>query len=136
MVDALRRVHRMLQPRGWVIDIHPTATRSAVQVDGRDMGLVEAGDAPARHAAADAAIHAAIREGLFAIAHTGQFEFYTYADSVQELRDYVESTWRNARVAEDVVRRAEAALHVHPGARPRVREEVRITKLILATGRR
>lgn len=132
MVDALRRVHRWLQPRGCVIDIHPTASRAVVDIDGLETGDIDAGDAPARHAAADAALATVVAERLFTIEHSEQFAFYTYGDSVAELRDYVEANWLSARIAEAVVRRTEEALRTAPGRRPRVREDVRLTKLFVA----
>ena len=32
MVDALKRAHRLLEPSGWIIDVHPTASDAAVEV--------------------------------------------------------------------------------------------------------
>lgn len=136
MVDALRRVHRMLAPHGCVIDIHPTADRSVIEVAGRPLGAVDGGDAPARHAAADGAAAAAVADGLFAIEHSEQFDFYTHAESIEELRDHIEANWRDTRVGEDIVRRAHEALAADPTVRPRARERVRMTKLILARARR
>ena len=125
MVDALRRAARWAQPRGCIIDIHPTARQPTIELDGRRIGVVEAKDAPARHAAADAAVQRAIDSGLFAPASTDTFEFFTYADSISELRDHIEANWRDARV---VLEQPVAA------GQPRAREHVRITKLILARG--
>lgn len=135
MVDALRRVHGMLAPHGCVIDIHPTADRSIIEIAGRRIGFVDGGDAPARHAAADAAVATAVADGLFAIERSEQFDFYTHAGSIEELREHIEANWRNTRVGEDVVRRAHEALGADPSVRPRARERVRITKLILAPAR-
>src|SRR5579871_1453899 len=120
MVDALRRAHRWLRPHGCVIDIHPTALASTIEVGGRIVGSIQTADAPARHAAA-----AVAADGLFVIAGTDVFDFYTHADSLSELRDHIDANWRDACVRADA-----------PDAEPvRAHEQVRITKLCLARDR-
>src|SRR5262249_17053897 len=124
MVDALRRARRWVRPDGCLIDIHPTALPSSIEVDGIAIGHVETADGPARHAAADAAVARAVRDDLFVVDGSGLFDFYTYADALDELREHIEANWRDARV----VARAAAG-------RARAHEEVRITKLLVAHGR-
>jgi len=124
MVDALRRAARWLRPDGCVIDIHPTAQPSTIEVDGVPVGCVQTADAPARHAAADAALATVLRDGLFTVAGTAVFDFYTCADTLDELRQHIEDNWRDARVV------AGAA-----AGWPRAHEQVRITKLLLARDR-
>ena len=132
MVDALRRVTRFLDRGGCILDLHPTADRATVEVAGRQTGFVDAEDAPSRHAAADAAVAAIVSDGLLSPAHAERFDFYTYGDTVDELREYIEETWRSARLADETVRRTRAAVAATAGARPRVREQVRLTKLVVA----
>src|SRR5262245_48842360 len=110
MVDALRRAHRMVKRGGCVVDLHPSAARSPVDVSGRTTGYVDGGDAPLRHAAAGVALAAAIDEGLFTIEGSTTFAFYTYADSIDELREYVEENWRDARIDDLTVERTRQAL--------------------------
>jgi hypothetical protein len=129
MVDALRRAHRLLQPYGCLIDLHPTPERAVVEVGSRVTGEVDASDGPLRHAAADAALAATVSAGLFVVEHASDFAFYTYADTIDELREYIEENWRNARIDDTVVRRTVDALRDAPGVRPRVREDVRLTRL-------
>src|SRR4051794_6244689 len=129
MVDALRRAHRLVRPCGCVIDLHPTVHPAVVEVESQITGEVDTDDGPLRHAAAGAALEAVVSAGLFAIEHATEFAFYTYADTVDELRDYIEENWRSARIAEAVVHRTNDALLRAPGARPRVREDVRLTRL-------
>jgi hypothetical protein len=129
MVHALRRAQRFVTPRGFIIDLHPTDTPATVEAD-RITGHVDAGDAPLRHALADAAVATAVRENLFAAVRTLVFRFYTYGETIDELRAYVETTWRDARIdAATVERTREALRHAPAGTRPRVCEEVRVTKL-------
>ena len=129
MVHALRRVRQLVRSVGWVIDVHPTAEPAWVEVGAVRVGSVEAGDAPVRHAAADAALTRVLRDGLFSVENSGVFSFFTYADSVEELADHIRQTWRSARIGEPIVERARAAMRASPGTRPRVREHVRWARL-------
>ena len=121
MVHALHRASRWVHPGGCVIDIHPTPRPAAIEADGRVVGRVEATDAPARHAAADAAVRDVIDAGVFVAAGACIFDFYTYANTLAELRQHIEENWRDARV---VLQQPEVA------GRPRAREHVRVAKLI------
>jgi hypothetical protein len=130
MVDALRRAHRMLCVNGRVVDVHPTETAAAVQVGERTIGHVDGRDARLRHAAAGAALSTVIEEGLFVVTATVEFDFYTYGDSIDELRDYIGDTWKDARINDETVVRAHDVLvAATAGIRPRVREHVRLTTL-------
>jgi hypothetical protein len=124
MVDALRRAHRYLAPGGSLIDLHPSAMPPAVEIGLADVGGVDSPDASRRHAAADAALAAVAADGLFAVQREISFDFYTYGDSIEELRDYVADEWRDSRIAADVVARARAALECAPGGTVRLRERV------------
>lgn len=127
MVDALRRAHRIAAPDGIVVDLHPSASAAVVEVGDRLTGYVNAADGRRRHAAADAAIAAVVNEGLFAIERTLEFPFHTHADTVEELRDYINEHWRDARLDDATVRRTRAWAQEMAGARPRSRERVILT---------
>jgi hypothetical protein len=129
MVDALRRAHAVVKPGGWVVDLHPTAANAAVEVGGARLGPVDAADAPLRHAAAGVALAAVIQEQRFAVERMFDFIFHTYGDTLDELREYIAENWRAARIDEDTAERTRAALRAAPGAKPRVRETVSITRL-------
>ena len=119
----------MVRSNGCIIDLHPTAIPAAVEIAGQWVGDIEADDAPRRHAAADAAVAEVLDAGLLTVERRREFTFYTYADSIEELRDHVAATWRNARIGDAVVQRARQALAGAPGARPRAREQVRLMRL-------
>jgi hypothetical protein len=130
MVDALRRAHRIVQPRGRVIDLHPAAAPAAVEVGSERTGHVDAGDAPLRHAAAGVALARIVDAGAFAIERTFEFAFHTYGDSIDELREYIEENWREGTIDAETVSRTRQALRANPHVnQPRVREQVCITKL-------
>ena len=130
MVDALRRAHRMAGPNGRVIDLHPSEAHASLEVGGTITGRVDSGSAPLRHRAADRALEAAIVDGLFKSERSLTFTFYTYGDSIEELRDHIVETWREGRIAVDVIDRTRQALCLTPGSRPRVREEVHAASLL------
>jgi len=127
MVDALRRACRLLTPDGLLIDLHPTASNETVEVGDRVTGFVDAGAALRRHAAAARALESAVVDGLLAVVETRTFDFLTYGDSIDELRDYIVENWRDASIAGDTVERTREASRAAPGVRPRVREHVQVT---------
>ena len=98
MVDALERAHRIVAPDGCVLDLHPTEVPALVQVSERTIGPVDGGDAILRHAAAGAALTKVVRDGLFDVDGVVEFNFYTYADTIEELRDYIAENWGTTRI--------------------------------------
>lgn len=129
MVDALRRASGLVTRSGSIVDLHPTASAARLEVGSQVIGPIDAGDAPARHEAAGGAIREAVARGLLRVEHETEFDFYTYGDSAEELAEYIEANWRNARVGRRIVARARAALLAAPGAKPRVLERVRLSVL-------
>ena len=129
MVDALRRAREFLRPGAWIVDIHPTAAIARIEVGATVIGPIESGDAPLRHQAAADALESVVRQGLLRVERSASFDFYTYGDSIEELADYIEENWRNARVPAEIVGRARETLLTAPGAKPRVLERVQLTVL-------
>ena len=127
MVDALHRAHRWLRPTGCVLDLHPSSSVPTIEVGGRVIGIVDTPDGPARHAAADAALRDVLTARLFVTAGATDFDFYTWADSLGELREHIEDHWRDARLR--------VSADATAVGRPRARERVRITRLFVAAGR-
>jgi hypothetical protein len=130
MVDALRRAHRMAATDGFVIDVHPTDAPAVVDVGDLEVGPLDAGDASSRHAAASDALTAAVAARLFERIAVVEFDFHTYADTIDELRDFIAQTWKTTRIGEPTVEAARAALAAaESGVRPRTRERVQLTTL-------
>jgi hypothetical protein len=130
MVDALRRAQRMVTTKGIIIDVHPTSVPACLEVGDERIGPLHAANAIVRHAAADAALPAALEGGLFDVTGRAEFVYYTYGDTIEELRDHVAANWRDTRIGADIVERARRVLvensrHVLP----RVVEHVRLTSL-------
>src|ERR1051326_5427161 len=112
MVDALRRARRWLRPDGVLIDLRPTSDLLiGVEVGGAGgwthAGLLTVEDARrARYAAADFAMLTALDRGWFALEHERRLDFRRYADSPDEMRDYIAGDWRQTSFGADTHARA------------------------------
>ena len=130
MVDALLRAQRLLRPIGWLVDIHPTVESAHVEV-GPDIctGVLHAEDARRRHAAADAALATIVTRGAFTLEGTQEFSFRRYADSVEELWEYVAAKWTDAQFDDATLNQTRDALRSLPTASLWLREQARVTTL-------
>lgn len=100
MVHALEKIARLLKPGGILIDIHPTAEPSAIEVRIGDRltlagWLHETGDY-SEYEDADEALARVARNGLFAVERQGTFEFITRADTLADLRKHISEEWEDA----------------------------------------
>ena len=129
MVDALKRVSGWIAPGGFVVDIHPTAAIATIIVGDVVAGPIDPGGATERHQAATNAIATAVADRLITIEDSIEFEFSTYADSLEELNDHIVEDWREARIGEKTLARAFALVHDRPTARVRVLERVVAARL-------
>ena len=130
MVDALLSARRLLRPNGCLVDVHPTVESAHVEV-GLDLctGDLHAEDARRRHADADAALATIVARGIFTLDSAREFSFQRYADSVEELWDYVAEKWTDAHFDEATLNRTRDARRSHPKASLRLHEHARITTL-------
>lgn len=144
MVDALERAHGWLRPGGRLVDIHPTAEPAylEVQAGARLLGVGRVHDVDeqigtsARHARADAAFAAVVERGWFLVEQRREFSFRRHADTVDEMRSYVNDTWTGAVLDEGALQDAARHLLAERGARLWVREQVGIARAIPIAGRR
>jgi hypothetical protein len=128
MVDALRRARDLVRSGGSVVDVHPTAAIASVHVGDQFIGPLDAAAAAARHAAADRALAAAIKAGLFEAVASADFLFCTYGDTIEELRDHIGTNWRDSRISDGTVATARS-LAAHGRLRASVTEHVQLTTL-------
>jgi hypothetical protein len=129
MVDALKRTRSWLRTGALLVDLHPVTARAFVIVGDAIAGPIDNGAAPARHQAATDAIAEVVHQGLFRIAETMEFDFSTYADTLDELQDYIVSEWREGRIPDTTMKRAR---ELGPSAdrKPRARERVSASRLV------
>jgi hypothetical protein len=134
MVDALCRARAWLKPNGCLIDLRPAGTVPYVFVGSDEHPLVTGPLTvePARqerHAAADRALATVVARHVFVLEEAGEFMFHRYADSADELREYIAAKWQDTRLGETTHAQSAAALSQRPGARLWLREHVAIRRL-------
>ena len=134
MVDALCRTRSWLKPDGRLIDLRPAHTIADVVIGSGEhptvIGVltVEA-ERHERHAAANNALDDVLDRQLFVLEELREFAFLRYADSAEELRDYIAERWRQTRLDDATCLRTAAVLRDRPGARLWLHERVAIRRL-------
>jgi len=130
MVDALRQARGWLKPDGALIDLRPT-TDLVIGVDvgtpdsWSRAGLLTVDDSRrARYAAADGALGTALDRGWFALEQERTLDFLRYADSPDEMRDYIAGSWRETSLGPETHARAVALQRQRPGSRVRLVERL------------
>lgn len=93
MVHALEEIQRLLNPGGLLVDIHPAPELTSIRVyDNGEIlheePFMETGEEDIIRA--ESALAEVVERGLFAVDKAHEFDFQTYASSVDELRDYLE----------------------------------------------
>jgi hypothetical protein len=134
MVDALCRARLWLKPDGYLVDLRPAETIPEVVVGSDEhedvIGVLTVDrERHERHAAADRALADVLDRSLFVLEEAREFTFLRYADSAEELRDYIGRTWKQSRLDDDTRLRAAAAMVARPRARVWLRERVAIRRL-------
>ena len=90
MVHALEEIQRLLKPDGCLIEIHPVANASRINVyDGSHILFADSyppsdGEDVRQ---AEAALDEVVQRRLFFIERSGEFDLTTFASSVTELRE-------------------------------------------------
>ncbi|HET9907110.1 MAG TPA: hypothetical protein VFQ23_10730 [Anaerolineales bacterium] len=107
MVHALEEIHRLLKPGGFLIDIHPVAEHSSVEIHQNGkidlVGQLEVSQWCVDFQEADKALDEIIQRGIFTIEQKGMFETLTYYDSATEMGTaFKQSIQKYVREAEPV----------------------------------
>ena len=114
MVHALREIHRILKPRGTLIDLRPHSTNRQVLVElsyaTLNAGEIDSSRSVADRLAADHVIEQAVKDKLFTLEHHTHFELYTDLDTVDDLREYGKSFNRSV-LPEAVIQQVERLTH-------------------------
>lgn len=89
MVHALEKIHRLLKPNGFLIDIHPVVEHSSVEIHQNEninlVGQLEVSQWCVDFQEADKALEEIIKRGIFMVEQKGMFETLTYYDSATEM---------------------------------------------------
>ena len=114
MVHALEKIQRLLKPDGKLIDIHPTGAPVALEVRIRERifpaGWIQETDDFVEYAWAADALASVVNSRRFTVEKQDLFTFCTYADSVNELREYLTEEWKDAVLDDITAMRAEELL--------------------------
>jgi|SRR5579862_2527480 len=135
MVDALTRACRWVRDDGCLVDLRPADVVAHVQIGLPDGTCMDAGgvdvedERRSRHTSADLALHTVLARGAFVVESERTFEFCRYADSPDEMRDYIASKWRQTLIGAATHARAVDLLRRHPHGRVQLVERVGIRKL-------
>lgn len=89
MVHALEEIHRLLKPNGFLIDIHPVAEHSSVEIH-RNGKIGPVGNLEVRQwcidfEQADNALTEIVQCGMFTVEQEGTFDTLTHYDSAAEM---------------------------------------------------
>ena len=105
-------------------------------VEGQDVfiGYLQENDDYIEYRQADEALQTATEKGLFQALKTGEFEFRTYADSIDALKAFIEASWSDAVVTEEVVANAKRLEKEFGERRVFLREQTRIGLLRVLQG--
>lgn len=107
MVHALEEIHRLLKPGSFLIDIHPVAEHSSVEI--HQNGKIDLAGHLKVHQwcidfeQADEALTEIVQRGMFIVEQKGMFDTLTHYDSAEEMSVSIkESIQKYTRVAEPV----------------------------------
>ena len=107
MVHALEIIHRLLKPSGILIDIHPVAVHSSIEIhlNGKiDLaGHLNINQWCADFEQADEALTEIVQRGMFTVEQKSMYDTLTYYDSAAEMgKSLKESIQKYTRVDEPV----------------------------------
>ena len=107
MVHALQQIQALLKRTGYLIDIRPNGELiEFIRPSGEEerfIGYMYETDDYIEYRQAQAAVQQVLASGLFLSEKVGQFEFRTYADSFAELKTFIDETWSDSLIMEDVI---------------------------------
>jgi hypothetical protein len=107
MVHALEKIHRLLKQNGFLIDIHPVAEHSSIEIHRNGkidlVGHLEVHQWCVDFQEADTALTEIVQRGMFTVKQKGMFDTLTYYDSAAEMGTALkESIHKFAREGEPV----------------------------------
>ena len=130
MVHALEQIHDLLKPDGHLIDIHPNGEPVEFILpleDGQQfIGYMQETDDYIEYHQSNEAIETVVDHGLFQVEKAGEFEFFTHADSFDELKTFLDENWSDAVITDEVIANARKLEREHGKRKVFAREQVRI----------
>ncbi len=115
MVHALEKIHGLLAPGGFLIDLHPTPDlpRIDIRIGQQEflIGWLRETNERLEYEQAEDAMFQSRENGWFVIERSEDFVYDLYADSVSELVCYLDETWSDAITDDPIFQRAEELMH-------------------------
>jgi hypothetical protein len=108
VVHVLRNVEQSLKPRGWLLDVHPTADDPPIRAAGRGVGFVDSRRFQPVVATTNAAVDALVGDGAFEDVRRVEREIEELYTEADELIGTGED-WVNLRLSAATRRRIRAA---------------------------
>lgn len=135
MVYALRVIHSLLNPDGMLVDIHPLENPRPITVRlGNELhraGWLQDANDYVEYIQATEAIDQAVTEGWFLRQWQGTFDYMYHADTIFDLRDYLNENSKDAVLDELVIMRADDLMRVvEPDKEVLMRVPVSISSLL------
>ena len=138
MVHALSEVHSLLKPfdntqgkpNGFLIDIRPNGELVEFirpNQHGEDfIGYLYETDDYIEYRQAAAAVQKVIAEGLFETEKAKEFIFQVHADSFAELKIFLDESWSDSLITEEVIAEAARLDELYGVGKVLLREQVHI----------
>lgn len=103
MVHALTLLHNLIKPQGVLVDIHPSQRPPRIEIRqaGHQQEIGTLSDREnSLYQAADNAVAAVVRDGLFRPEDPTLFEFLYHLSAPADLVDWIEDSWTNVALDE------------------------------------
>ncbi len=111
MVHALEQIHDLLEPGGHLINFQPNGELNefyaVLDEDEMFIGYLLESDDYIEYFQALDALETVKGSGLFQSEKVGEFEFFAYADSFNEMKAYLEENWSDAVFTDEVITSAQ-----------------------------
>jgi hypothetical protein len=136
MVHALEEIHSLLKPNGFLIDIHPVAEHSSIEIHRNGkiklVGKLEVRQWCFDYQQADTALTEIVQRGLFTVEQKGIFDTLTYYNSPAEMGAALkESIHKFVREGEPIDEELSQVEKLALQAEKRLRAAGNVAKLVL-----
>ena len=130
MVHALSEIHNLLKSNGFLIDIRPNGELvEFIRPHGSGemfIGHLQETDDYIEYRQAAEAVQKVIADGLFQTQKAGEFTFQVHADSFAELKVFLDESWSDSLITEEVIAEAKRLDELYGMGKVLLREKVHI----------
>jgi hypothetical protein len=114
MVHALKQTHKILQPNGYLINIHDLPTPQVIEVHKHEAinkvgWLLDREDMDSTRSALNA-LAQVVTDGDFLLEDEQDFAYNIYADDLPELQEWLAKWWSSAILSDRIIRQLKELL--------------------------